>query len=229
MYEGDRAKALNFDELEPSVQIKFLFFRMKTWWLIVLALQVVILVLMLTALGSDRWVEQGQTKGALLHLAVDEKAHYESMSYSKLSRDLCDADEDSGLCEDFERLQVAGVLYVLFNVPAYCLTLVWMVKTSFSLIETWFLKPVLAYVWPGAGLFLHLLATLVWFSVAPAGFWNDCEDTGDEFCTSYGPVVAVIVIVIYSLTAGLYVLLYLKREGETPSDDAPRHSAEQLY
>lgn len=197
---------------EKSIEDKLFCMKRKLWALIIYILQAIILVLMLGAFGSNRWVSHGngdnKWTGGLLRVTTGP-TDWEDVEYIDMAES---CDQLQVPCEVFKSLRSGGAAFCFFEVIAYMSTIVWMTKITFMILQRPFLNNLIVYIWPSVGLGCHILAEIIWSGVTKAKFDGSCKDIkGDELCSTQGPAVVLTVTCLYIVAFALFIVFYIKR------------------
>lgn len=207
---------------ERNIEEKLFFMKRKFWALTIFFLQGLILILMLGCFGSGSWVKQGTGdfawKGGLLRVtegsniwnAASNYDSYSGMEYIDMQAS-CSNLYSVSKCSLFKNLKEAGQTFCFFEVFSYAFTVVWMIKIVFIIIQKPFLDK-FTYVWPGAGLFCHVLAEIIWSGVTKASFSGSCSDiTSDNLCSTEGPAGVLAITCFYIVTFAIFFIFHFKR------------------
>lgn len=197
---------------ERSIEEKLWCMKRKVWAVIIFSLQALILVIMLGCFGSDNWVQQGtgssKWSGGLLRVTGGD-AEMQEVEYIDM---VASCNNFATPCKVFKGLRDGGATFCFFEVISYCLTVVWMIKIAFMILQKSIIEMIPCMVWPGAGLFCHILAEIIWSGVTGATFMGSCSDvTSADLCSTDGPAGVLAITLIYIVTFAIFIIFYLKR------------------
>ena len=197
---------------ERNIEEKLWCMKRKIWAIIIFSLQSLILIIMLGCFGSENWVQQGtgsaKWSGGLLRV-TGGNSEMQEVEYIDMAASCTNLLPPCGV---FKGLRDAGATFCFFEVISYCLTVVWMVKVAFMILQKSVIEQIPCMVWPGAGLFCHILAEIIWSGVTGAKFMGSCDDaTSSNLCSTDGPAGVLAITVIYIATFVIFIIFYMKR------------------
>ena len=208
---------------ERNIEEKLWCLKRKIWAYTIFGLQGLILIIMLGAFGTGKWVSQGTDilvwKGGLLRV-TDGPDEWVEVEYKDMQ---ASCNNLMVPCDVFKRLKDAGAAFCFFDVIAYVVTLIWMTKTAFMIMQRPFLDKINCLIWPGVGLFCHILAEIIWSGITKASFTDSCSDiTSTNLCSTQGPAAVLATTIFYIITFTIFLIFYLKRLYTQDKDDTAK-------
>jgi hypothetical protein len=214
---------------EPDIDTPLLCMRVRFWWFLVIFCQGIIGIFMFATLGTRKWVRQGdedyEWQGGLLECSLCHgNSDWFEENYESIKSDECDADGDQhhAWCSMFEDLHTAGGVFVFFELLSLGLLGLWIARVALCLCRKRMCHDLVAYVFPTAAFFSHMLGLVIWASVSKSGFNADCDAFADgsartDVCSTNGPALAVLTCLFYLFFGSLYVFVFRHRRGLSKS------------
>lgn len=180
-------------------------FSSRTWNIIFIVLVLLLIALDLGSLLSKEWVISSSWTGGILRVTSGSNSgqHY--------------ADLDCSVDCIFSKLQIGGIVYILFGLISLVFMLIWLTALVYFTKGTEILVGWKKYVVLISAIVSQWIGIITWGAVVRTGF----NSSGHRSAT--GPALAVSIAVINPIAAFLFTLALKKREViEMPNMDSVR-------
>lgn len=206
--------------------------QLWSWLVLVLFLLLAQIGLMIGSLATNRWVTEGygsdQWFGGLTTCNSCPQP-WRNRDYSSLAQEFCSLSDPrfTHYCNVFEDLRDAGGEFLFFELVTIATVIAWMVKILTMLLNKDCLHrvPWSAYTYGLMATFFHWTGIILWGAVTDARFDADCDamtvaDDKPELCGTRGPIIAIVVAVMFPLILILFSFVYY-RIGSDPIKKKP--------
>lgn len=148
-------------------------------------------------------------------LTLDKYLSFAHIDYSCIAGPACQAQSslfDIRHCDSFQRLALAGKLYIWYDGAGFVAELLWLISALHILSRQQYGPRINAYFWPVLTVGLKTMALWSWFKVAGASLSGNCV-TEDWFlyikvCANSGPLYALSHLLCLFLSACLFLAIF---------------------
>lgn len=204
---------------EPYLFIKIYKLSLKHWYYLVLVLNITAILLMIGSLCTNRWVKQGEDETLWEGgLTVCEKCDgdFEEEKYEEIANDVCDNDDYEGFCDQFEKLALAGTVYLALDIVSIVDVAVWSIRILFCLLGRMIFKDIVSYLLAISSFLIHTAGFIVWIEVSNAEYGTSCDEVSrteaKPLCPTHGPGLAIATILVLGISNIIFILVFRIRK-----------------
>jgi hypothetical protein len=212
-------KASSIREYSEMDTRKALFFiRLKYWYTTFLIMVIMGFMLMIGAIATPRWSEQGvgqyKWRSGIL-ICGGCTGYWENSYISGIVKDT-DNYNISGYKQTFTNLLNGGYLYVILETFSLVMVCIWIAQIIALMLRKRLLRDKFFIIVLALLVFFHTIAVAGWFGFTNASFTGSCNKLSDyqnsyPICPTHGPTISIFIEIYISLVAIGFCYIFINR------------------